>query len=357
MHWVAADSATLARARASAERAWMLDSTLLDSRLARAGYLTEAGDPEAAHAVASAAAAAAPGVAAAQLRLAEVEDALGRPERGIASAERAVVLDPRSPEPPAVLAGLYQKTYRYAESIRARERELALVPRNTAAYWTQTLSYLGWRADTAGARRVVERGGPAFEAWLVRLPNDPGVYLLWHDVSGPTVRRAKDTLSFAGYLAHDGGFPPELYLFMKLRHFAFSARPALARAYADSAVAQLEPALRRAPDVDLFNTYSRRAGLAAAYARLGRGGDGAREIDRHVAESRHTRLTDAVPVALVNAAYVDVLIGRRDLAVARLAEALRMPAGYVISRALLRAEPAWAPLRGRPDFERLLAGD
>jgi hypothetical protein len=59
--------------------------------------------------------------------------------------------------------------------------------------------------------------------------------------------------------------------------------------------------------------------------------------------------------AFVAAAYVDVLIGRPDSAMARLTEALRRPAGQWISRALLRADPSWAPLRGHPGFERLIA--
>ena len=57
----------------------------------------------------------------------------------------------------------------------------------------------------------------------------------------------------------------------------------------------------------------------------------------------------------MNAAYVDVLAGRRDAAVARLTEALQLPAGSSISPAILRADASWAPLRGHPGFERLLA--
>jgi tetratricopeptide (TPR) repeat protein len=128
------------------------------------------------------------------------------------------------------------------------------------------------------------------------------------------------------------------------------------RAYADSAVAQLEPALRRAPDVTLYQTYSRRAILAEAYARLGRAAKAGREIDRYVAEVRAGPRPSAVPNALVNAAYVDVLSGRRDEAVARLSEALRLPGGIFISRALLHADASWAPLRGHPGFERLFSG-
>jgi len=61
------------------------------------------------------------------------------------------------------------------------------------------------------------------------------------------------------------------------------------------------------------------------------------------------------PSALVTAAYVDVLIGRKDLAVSRLTEALQLPSGLWISPALLRADPSWTPLRGHPGFERLIA--
>jgi hypothetical protein len=48
--------------------------------------------------------------------------------------------------------------------------------------------------------------------------------------------------------------------------------------------------------------------------------------------------------------------GRRDEAVARLAEALRLPSGELISRNLLRRDASWEPLRGHPGFERLLVG-
>jgi tetratricopeptide (TPR) repeat protein len=126
--------------------------------------------------------------------------------------------------------------------------------------------------------------------------------------------------------------------------------------YADSVVAQLEPALRRAPDVTLYWAFSRRAILAEAYARQGRAADARREIDRYVAEVRTEPKRSALPSALVNAAYVHVLAGRRDEAVARLTEALRLPSGMYISRALLRAEASWAPLRGHPGFERLVSG-
>ena len=356
IYFVTGDPAVLAQARASAQRAWALDSTLVDSRHVRVAYLIWAGDLEGAHRAASALVAAAPGLAVAHDQLGAVEDALDHVDASIASYQRAATLDPRSPGPVERIATLHQRAYRYAESVRYRERQLALDPEELISHWNYMMCYLAWRADTAAARRVWDRGGPALEAMLVRAPNDGGMAALWHQLLGPAVWRVRDTLSLAGYSAGDGGLPPELYLLMKLRHFALTGRPERVRAYADSAVAQLEPALRRAPDVTLYQTYSRRAILAEAYARLGRATDAGREIDRYLAEVRTERRPNDVPNALVNAAYVDVLTGRHDEAVARLAEALRLPAGIFISRVLLRADASWAPLRGHPGFERLLAG-
>ena len=61
-----------------------------------------------------------------------------------------------------------------------------------------------------------------------------------------------------------------------------------------------------------------------------------------------------LPQALVNAARIDASTGREDVAVQGLAEAFKLPSGLSVSRALLRADPEWAPLRGHPGFERLI---
>jgi tetratricopeptide (TPR) repeat protein len=355
IHFVTGDPAVLAQARASAQRAWVLDSTLVDSRQIRVQLLMWDGDLTGAHRVASDFVAAAPGIAGAHEMLGAVDDALGDIDASIASYRRAATLDPRAAGPVERIASLNQRAYRYAESVRFRERHLALAPEDVLSYWSYMMCHVSWRADTASARRVAERGGPALEALLVRLPNDGGMAALWHQLLGPAVWRVRDTLSLAGYFADDGGLPPELFLLMKLRHFALSGRPQRMRAYADSAVAQLEPALRRTPDVTLFQTSSRRAILAEAYARLGRASDAAREIDRYVAETRRVGTPRALPIALVNAAYVDVLAGRHDEAIARLSEALRLPGGMFISITLLRTDASWAPLHGHSGFERLLA--
>ena len=190
----------------------------------------------------------------------------------------------------------------------------------------------------------------------------PAGRAIWLNLVPPAVLTAKDTLTLAGYLtANWGKATPDRYYFMKAAHFALTGRLERSRAYADSVIAVLEPTLRRGPDTTYlaFFGHTQRATLAEAYAYAGRGGDAARLIDQYVEDARRSPNGPGGPqpsTAFVAAAYVDVLIGRRDSAVARLTEALRRPTGLWISRPLLRADPSWAPLRGHPGFERLVAG-
>jgi hypothetical protein len=173
----------------------------------------------------------------------------------------------------------------------------------------------------------------------------------------PAVLRAKDTLTFEGFAA-SGDSTRELYHFMKLRHFARAGRLDQARVHADTIISLLDPALRPGVDLSprLLWRFSRPAMLAEAYAYRGRTADAARVLDRYVVDVR--RMPNALirGAALSQTAYLEVLAGRRDVAVARLAEALEGRNGFNISRALLRADPSWAPLRGHPGFERLIAG-
>ena len=120
-------------------------------------------------------------------------------------------------------------------------------------------------------------------------------------------------------------------------------------------MARVEPLLRHAPDVlYVGGDYTRRASLAEAYAYLGRTADASREVDRYVADSRRVRNKTVVLEALVNAAYIDVVIGRQEIAIDRLEEALSHATGKYISRPLLRADSSWTPLRGNPRFARLI---
>jgi hypothetical protein len=48
--------------------------------------------------------------------------------------------------------------------------------------------------------------------------------------------------------------------------------------------------------------------------------------------------------------------GAPEEAVKRLQRLLSMPAGWLVSIALLKIDPVWDPIRNRPDFQQLLSG-
>lgn len=369
VHWVdysqAGDSAAaataLAQFRSAAERAWALDSSLVATRLIRARSLELAGDWTGAERLIRATARAAPGDVDVLGALAGVESRAGKYKAAIAAYRSAMALDPRAGGSWVNLAGLLDRLYRYEEAIAVREHEIEVTPTSDAAYVVQASSHVLWRGDTATARRTLERGSLTLP-WAVRLPGGVAGIAIWNHALPPGVLHARDTLTMAGYLADAGGIAPELYHLVKLRHFLTRGRTQAARAHAESLVVRLEPALRAGNDAPWFYWwFSRRSVLAEAYATLGHIADAAAEVDEYVAETRRRRVTapgrdpEQLCHALHNGAYVDALIGRKSLAVARLTEALQLPCGHRVSRPLLRTDPAWAPLHGLPGFERLIA--
>jgi TolB-like protein/DNA-binding SARP family transcriptional activator len=354
-------SRSLARTKFEEEerRAWELDSTQTGIKLLHARQLELVGDFAGAAHLVREAARAAPGNVDALDALANTEWQEGKYEASLAAHRHAMELDPLASNAWKDLAGDLDRLYRYEEAIRVREREIYVIPNSDVAYAVQASSHVLWRGDTTAARQTLERGSVALP-WVVRFPSGVAGIGIWTHALPGAVIRARDTLTLAGYLAGAGGIAPELFHLMKLRHFAQSGRPDLARVHAESLVVRLEPARRNDPDdVWFFGWFSRRSVLAEAYATLGRAADAAREADAYVAENRARGSEpgahpDQLCHALHNAAYVDVLIGRTSVATARLTEALARPCGHRISRALLRADSAWAPLWRLPAFQRLV---
>ena len=356
-------SVALAKFRAAARRAWVLDSTAIDTRLVHARDLELSGDEVNADRVVREAARDAPDNVDVLSNLADREWKAGRYEATISAYRRAMALEPRAVGAWVDLAGSLDRLYRYDEAIAVREREIEVTPTSDVAYAVQASSHVLRNGDTTAARQTLGRGSLSLP-WVIRLPSGVAGIAIWAHALPASVLHARDTLTLAGYRAGAGGIAPELYHLMKLRHFQQSGRAVRARASADSVVALIEPWLRVNADAPwFFWWFSRRSLLAEAYATLGRTEDAARQTDIYVTETRRRRATsisqdpEQLCHALHNAAYVDAQIGRRTVAVSRLTEALGLPCGHRVSRALLRADPAWSPLRGQPEFDRLIAAE
>src|SRR5258707_6613060 len=80
----------------------------------------------------------------------------GQQEEGLRNLQRAAELDPRNFYTLQQIAGSYQILGRYAESIAALDRALAIVPDNVETRANRDLYYLCWKADIRPLRQTID---------------------------------------------------------------------------------------------------------------------------------------------------------------------------------------------------------
>ncbi len=118
--------------------------------------------------------------------------------------------------------------------------------------------------------------------------------------------------------------------------------------FADVAERTRVALVERPDDADLH------LALGFAYAGLGRKAEAVAEGERAVAlmPVAEDALTGADMLA--HQAQLYMRVGEHDQAIALIERVLSMPAGVVLSSALLRIDPVWDPLRDDPRFKALL---
>jgi TolB-like protein/Flp pilus assembly protein TadD len=265
----------------------------------------------------------------------------GRITEAVANLDRALELDPRTPQLPFNIANIHGAMRRYADAVRYLDRTLALNPRWTGIYADRAMFLLGGTGDVEAARRSLRDG--------MALPD-----------AGKIIDRFRFKAGlFVGYTARDSAvlrsLTPDLFRGDTAQFMIWTADWARrhthaerARAYADSARTRLERRVATEP-----GEAGTRMQLAIAYAELGRKGDALREA---------ARATEILPVSRdgndgadlqEDYAFVETLVGETDAAVKRLAFLLSIPSDVSVN--LLRADPMWDPLRGNQAFQRLIA--
>src|SRR6266446_10730596 len=80
----------------------------------------------------------------------------GQQEEGLRNLERAVELDPRNFDILQQIALSYQQLGRYAESIAALDRALAIVPDNAETRANRGLWYLFWKGDPRPLHQTID---------------------------------------------------------------------------------------------------------------------------------------------------------------------------------------------------------
>jgi serine/threonine protein kinase len=277
----------------------------------------------------------------------------GEWERSLASSQRAQELDPRDAMIPATMGSTYVALRQWKEAERAQLRALAVDPH---AAWPP-LSLLEIRlsatGDVGAARRTFDDFPEAIKSLTHATSENTGLegWIGMPAYIDVLERRFTDAFqSFEKEVVNDDRG--------HLRHLAgrvalgvLAGQTETAKSAAKEALPLLEATLKERPDDTFAMTW-----LSWVYLALGRNADALR-LSKQAADTI-TIEKDATsgPILQMGLAQIEARAGAPEEAIKRLRHLLSIPAGHVVSIALLKIDPVWDPIRNRPDFQQLLSG-
>jgi TolB-like protein len=273
--------------------------------------------------------------------LALSQQALGHWDAALPHLTKASALDPRSARTARLTGLTLLWLRRYPEADAALDRALTLAPTNLSSIERRAMVALA-EGDLAGARAILRTALTAVEPapLFAYFGNFYDLYWVLDDA------QQQQLLSLTPSAFDDDR---GAWAIVRAQTYALRGNQALTRAYADSARLANEEQLRAAPDDGQRHVFR---GLALAY--LGRKAEAIAEGQRAVAVLPISR--DAYQGAYIQQQLVRIylLVGEPEKALDQLEPLLKMP--YYLSPGWLRIDPTFAPLKGNPRFERLVAG-
>jgi serine/threonine-protein kinase len=336
------DPVIAARVKSSAERAVALDPDGPAGHVALARYhLYVRRDANAGLREARLALAVAPNDVRALGTVASAERRLALYDAALAHLRQARQLDPRAVGNLGALQSLLLSLRRYPEALEASEATLALLPGDLSFSQDKAMVYVA-QGNLTAAREVIRQISPTVQ------PAEVGAFfsqywdMYW--VLDDAQQRLVLGLTPAAFDQDRGAWGTTLMQLYELR-----GDHARARAYADSAYTATAAQLRESPDDAQRNAI---AGLELAY--LGRKAEAIAAGLRALALTPISADRENGPYYQQLMARIYMMVGEPEKALDMLEPLLKMP--YFLSPGWLRIDPTWAPLKGNPRFERLIAG-
>jgi serine/threonine protein kinase/tetratricopeptide (TPR) repeat protein len=331
------------KAQADIEAALALDSELPDAHYAKAVLLLSRGEKHATLEELQLVLKRQPNHAGAVNFISHLQTELGNWKEGLASAKKAVELDPRSSYIACWAGGTGTGSWDYAAGVHYHDIAIKLAPDRTCHYFCKVEAYLSGDGNTVRARRVLREvpAGLDFEA------NPPlKYYAVVVEMMDGKYPEALAELSkgSAQVLASPWFYIPKDRLIAQI-HGLLGNRD-LEQAHYQKAVDILEKTAEERPeDVRV------RSSLAVAYAGFGRMEEAQREVERAI-ELMDGSLGDQFPYRTKDLAQVQMMVGDFEKALDSL-ERLVKTSGY-FGKPYLRIDPTFIPLRGHPRFVALV---
>ena len=336
------DPAVAARAKSAADRALALDPNGPSGHLALSRYHSAVRkDAHAAAHEAAVALTSAPNDVELLSTASSAERLLGQFDAALAHVRQARQLDPRSVSVITRLQNVLLWMRRYPEALAASEAALALAPGDLSISQDKAMLYLA-QGNLAAAREVVRQISPAVkpEELVAFFATYWDMYWVLDDPQQKLVL----TLRPDAFDSDRSAWATVLMEVYELR-----GDHAKARAYADTAYAATMQQLREAPNDAQRHVIS---GLQLAY--MGRKAEAIDAGLHGIALSPLASDKQNGPYYQQLMARIYLMVGEPEKAIDMLQPLLKTP--YFLSPGWLRVDPTWAPLKGNPRFERLIAG-
>jgi len=348
MHWFSVDDSPIQvrLADEAAQRAVTIDPQLGEAHLALA-YVAYWGrrDYPAAMGELELARKALPNNSTVALAIASIHRRRGEWDASYNEFRRAASLDPRDAGLLSDTAYALALSRRYTEALEAMDRSLTIQPDYWDALSGSAMIEIASRGDTAKATALVARlpanvdpqGQVRYGRWRIAM---------WSRDFLKAIAALDDAPDWVRSNPIHRPVPSAA-----LRGITLEARGQIeaARREFERAVPLLEEKIKSGAGEPAIYTM-----LGRAYAGLGRADDAVREGKRGVELLPVSKDTFNGTFHLEQLAEIHARLGNVDEALSIIRQLLDMPAGLVMSPALLRLDPVWDPIRNDPRFQKLI---